>query len=225
MRGAIVTVQTTSGTGQAPTAETPGQGQDPAGQPDQQQAQQQGQTGQAPGDPQPFDPSTIQDPAVRAWVERQEAELRRARQEAAQFRTERGTLQEQVQQFQRAQETDAERVQREAQERQQRIQTLEQEVRTLRVGTALTTAATTAGAHNPARVAALLDRDVETDAEGKPTNVDAILRALQRSDPYLFRTQPAGADAGRGNRREAAPTGAPDINAAIRGARTNRVSR
>jgi Phage minor structural protein GP20. len=206
-----VSVQTNGSTGQAPAAGTPASGQAPQPTQDQQGQEQTGTpAGQAPQgeqDLQQIDPTTITDPALRAYVERQQAELRRARDEAARFRTERSTLAEQVQQFQRQSETAEQAAQREAAERQERLDALEQENRTLKVGQAVSTAAGTAGAHNPALVASMLDKAVTLGADGKPTNVDALITALKASDPYLFKVAQQSADAGAGRSRQAAPAG------------------
>lgn len=218
-----MTVQTTSGQGQAPAAGTPGQGQDPAGTQDPQAPGATTATGQAPegADPQ-FSLDSIQDPALKAYLQRQESELARARQDAARFRTERQTLAEQVQQHQRQSETAEQAAQREAQERQERLDALEQENRDLKVGGAVQTAAVKAQALNPATVWDLIKArglTVETDDRGQPTNVDQVLAAVKASDPYLFRQAQVGADAGAGNGsgQGTAPTGAAAINDLLRG--------
>lgn len=212
-----MSVQTNGGNGQAPAAGGPQTGQAPAAQDGQQGAQgQHGTEGQAPEgqQAQQFDPSTIQDPALRAWAEQQTAELARARQEAARFRTERGTLATQVQQFQRQSETAEQAAAREVQERQERLDALERENRTLKVSQAVATAA--ADAHNPALVASMIGPQVTLDDAGKPTNVGDLIKALKASDPYLFRLTPGGADAGAGRGAGSSPGGGVTINDLIR---------
>lgn len=218
-----MTVQTTSDPGQAPAAGTPGQGQDPAGQQDQHPAGTP-QAGQAPGDGDPqFSLESIQDPALKAYLQRQESELTRARQEAARYRTEARTHAEQVQQFQRQSETAEQAAQREATERQARLDALEQENRDLKVGGAVQAAAVKAQALNPTTVWDLIKArglQVETDEQGRPTNVDAVLAAVKASDPYLFRQAQVGADAGAGNGsgQVTGPAGSgDDINSLLRG--------
>lgn len=215
--------QANSGQGQAPAAGSPGQGQAPAGQQDQQQ--QQAAPGQAPEGGQQqqgtgqFDLSTIQDPALRAYLEKMAGETERARQEAARYRTERATLQEQVQQFQRQNETDQERQQREAAEAQQRLERLESENRDLKVGAAFRDAASAAKAFSPTAVWDLVKArgiQVEVDDQGKPTNTAAILAGLQQSDPYLFPRTPQGADGGGAGGGQA-PGATGGINDLIRG--------
>lgn len=215
-----MSVETTGTQGQDPGAVTPGQGQDPAGTQDPQPNGQQGATGQDPAaSGQAFDPDTIEDPAVKAWAKMQAAELQRARQEAAQFRTERGTLQQQVQQFQRQSETAEQTAQREAQERQTRLDALEAENRDLKVGGAVQTAAVQAQAHNPAAVWELLKArgmDVPMDEQGKP-NPAPVLADLKRSDPWLFKAPATGADGGSGGGRPAPAGTGQTINDMLRG--------
>jgi len=63
---------------------------------------------------------------------------------------------------------------------------------------------------------------VETDDQGKATNVDTLLADLQKQEPYLFQRQPAGADAGAGAGQGTTPQAGVDVNALIRGAGTSR---
>lgn len=203
-----MTTATAGDGGQAPTTSTPGEAQAATGQQDQQPAAgpQAGSQAEALTDETPLD--SIPE-SIRGYV----AKLR---QEAASQRATARQASEQVQQYQRERETDAERVQREATEAQERLTTLEQENRELKVTYAITAAASTAGAFNPARVAALLDKDVQVDDKGQPVNVAEALAALQASDPYLFKRATLGADAGAGAGQQASPTGG-GINDLIRG--------
>lgn len=182
-----------------------GQGQE-SGQ--QQGTQQQGQQG-----PEGIDLNTIQDPAVRAYLETVQRQAQEARQEAARYRTERNTFQQQVQTFQQQNESDQERQQREAQEAAERLERLERENRELRVGTAITAAATEAKAFNPALVAQMLDAKVTLDDKGNPSNLQDLLRDLRQSDPYLFKR--SDANGGEGTGQEGQPTG--NMNDVIRG--------
>lgn len=212
-----MSVQTNGDAGQAPTTGTPGQGQDPTGAAGQQGTEP---AGQAPADGSPqFDPASIQDPALRAYLERQTAELDRARQEAAAHRVKAREAAEAADAARRAQETDAERIAREAAEAVQERDTLRNQVRELTVTTALTAAAQAAKAHNPARVAALLDAQVELDDKGNPTNVGKILADLQKSDAYLFERQPTGADAGASGRGKGSSAPGVGVNDLIRNGR------
>lgn len=177
------------------------------------QGQEPGQQGNQQG-PEGVDLSTIQDPAVKAYLEKIQKDAEEARREAARYRTERNTFQQQAQEYQRQNETDQERQQREAQEAKERLEQLERENRDLKVGTALQQAAEKAKAFNPATVAGLLNARVQLDDKGTPTNLQDLLTELRQSDPYLFRR--TNADAGEGNEGEGnAPAGG--MNDFIRG--------
>lgn len=179
-----------------------GQGQESA------QQQQAGQQGTDQG----IDLSTIQDPAVKAYLEKVQKDAQEARQEAARYRTERNTYQSKVSEFERQNESDQERQQREAQEAKERLEALEQENRDLRVGSALRTAATDAKAFNPNLVAEMLNSKVTLDDKGQPTNLQDLLKDLRQSDPYLFKR--ANNDGGEGTGQEQEPTG--NMNDTIR---------
>lgn len=202
-----MTVQTNDAGAQAAPIGTPGTGQEPNPQQGQQGAPT-GQESQQPptGEPQKFDPETIEDPAIRAVVTKIVKDAEEARKEAAKHRTEAKTYQEQLLERQRADETAEQTAARLQQESQDRLAALEQENRDLKIGSVVSAAAAKAGAFNPSTVQALIDKSIETDDKGNPTNVDALLVALKTSDPYLFKRENAGADAGAGG---GAGTGAP----------------
>lgn len=192
----------TEGQGQEPNASTgTPEGQEPQGAAGQGQepAQQSSTEGQQ------FDLATITDPNVRAYVETQQRQAREAREEAARFRTERKTLADQVQTYRQQSETEQDRQAREAQEAAERLSTLERENRELRVGTALTAAATEAKAFNPALIVSMLDAKVVLDEKGQPTNLKDLLADLRKSDPYLFKR--AESNGGEGTGHNEAPTG------------------
>ncbi|MEO1959800.1 MAG: phage scaffolding protein [Paracoccus sp. (in: a-proteobacteria)] len=187
-----------------------GQGQE-SGQQGSQSAAQQGQQGNTA---EQFDLSTIQDPALRSYLETQQRQAREAREEAARYRTERNQFQQQAQTLQQQNETDAERQQREAQERQERLETLEKENRTLKVGSAIQSAAEKAKAFNPALIVSMLDSRVTLDDKGEPTNLQDLLTSLRQSDPYLFKR--ANQDGGEGTgQQQGQPAGS--MNDLIRG--------
>jgi hypothetical protein len=194
--------QNGGGQGQESGAATQGQGQEST-QGEQQQGQGQGQESGASQQQQgtdqgQFSLDAITDPAVRAYVEAQQRQAQEARQEAARYRTERNTL---VQQN----ETEQERIAREATERQERLEALEQENRSLKVGQAIQAAASDAKAFNPVLVAQMLDAKVTLGDDGKPTNLQDLLKDLRQSDPYLFKR--ADTNAGEGKDEQSKPTG------------------
>jgi hypothetical protein len=181
------------------------QGQESGSQGQSGQQDQQGNQG--------IDLNTIQDPAVKAYLEKVQKDAQEARQEAARYRTERNNFQQQVQTFQQQNESEQERATREAAERQERLEALERENRDLKVGAAIRTAAEGAKAFNPALIASMLDGKVTLDDKGQPTNLQDLLKDLRQSDPYLFKR--ADANGGEGTGQEQAPTGT--MNDVIRG--------
>lgn len=210
------TSSTEGGTqGQESGTATQGQGQESTQGGQGGQGQESGtQQQQGQQDAQEFDLNTIQDPALKAYLEKVQKDAQDARTEAARYRTERNTAAQQAQEAQRANETEQERVQREATERQERLEALERENRTLKVGGAIRTAAEGAKAHNPTLVASMLDAKVTLDDQGAPTNLQDLLRDLRQSDPYLFKR--ADNDGGQGTGQEGQPTG--NMNDTIRSA-------
>lgn len=195
-----------NGAGQEPQPNADQQGQEPSDQqnPEGQESEENGPKG--------FDPDTIQDPAVKAYLEKVRKDVQKDRQEAARYRTERNALQQKVTEMERAGETEDEKAQRERQERDARLERLEAENRDLKVGAVVRDEATKAKAHNPARVWGLIKDQVETDDDGQPVNVADLLADLKRTDPYLFRRTEGDAGAGKGG--ESSPSG--DMNHAIR---------
>ena len=153
------------------------------------------------------------DPAVKAYLAKVFADAEATRREAAANRTKATAAEQAAEEARRAAETDAERIERETRERDERLAALEQENRTLRVGAALQADATKAGAHNPERVASILDAQVELGEDGKPANIAELLAELKRTDPYLFKRDSADAAAGGGQGAAPAVVG---VNDAIR---------
>lgn len=190
-----MTVQATE-TGQEPGQGTNGTGQEPPA----------GQQGQEPGQGQPangaeFDLSKVEDPGLKAYLEKLSSDTQEARQEAARYRTELRTAQQAAQEAARANESAEQRAERERQEREQETERLRAENRDLKVGTVVRDQAAKANALNPTAVYALIKDRVTVDDDGKPTNVDALLTELKRTDAYLFKrtTADAGEGAGAGS--------------------------
>lgn len=216
--------------GQAPNGGTNQQGQEPAGSSTAQQGQEptgggqgqgqepgQGQQGQQGGPNGTPDLSGITDPNLRAWVEAQVADAREARQDAGRYRTERNNLQQQVQQFQRQNETAEQAAQREQAERDAEFQRLQDENRSLRVGQAFTQAATAAHALDPGALLNLIGgpSKVQLDDQGKATNVDALISQARETYPWAFSRTSADAGGGAGQQ----PSASGGMNDFIRGRR------
>jgi hypothetical protein len=79
---------------------------------------------------------------------------------------------------------------------------------------AATGSATRLGFRNPDIAVGLIATRVEYGEDGEPTNVDALLTALGKSDPYLL----VQTDFGGGPRGTSPASGAPSMNDIIRGA-------
>lgn len=202
-----------NGTGQAPSSATSQQGQAPAG-----STAAPGTQGQAPDGtqtPSPFDPATIQDPAVKAYLETQASETARARADAARYRTERNTERTEVQRYRTEHETAEQAAARKATEDAASRKALEAENRDLKVGTAILAAATAAQAFDSTVVKNMIDARITVDSAGKPTNTAALIAELQQTHAFLFRR--TGADAGAGNGAGDTPGAGAGMNDFIRG--------
>ena len=174
-------------------------GQEPAATNEPNSQQQQGQEpAEQAGSSAPFDVTAITDPALRAQVEAQIRDAAEARREAAKYRTERNGLQQQVQQFQRANETAEQAAERQAQEQADQLAALQQENRDLKAGSAIAAAVAEAKPLNPATVTKLVKGALTYSADGAPSNLEEVMQGLRQSDPYLFRQTDAGAGAGSG---------------------------
>jgi hypothetical protein len=173
----------------------------------------------------PPDLSAITDDALRETLLKRDKEAWTNGREAAKYRTERNTLQQQMEQqaeeARRANETEQQRLAREQQERDEKLTKLEKENRDLRVGGAIKAAAT--GAHDVNLVAELLLPKVTLDDAGTPTNTQTLLTELRAEKPWMFKPGP-NQDAGAGNGEgQGVPAG--DMNDNIRtmlGARRGR---
>jgi hypothetical protein len=194
----------TAGTGQEPGQQGQQTGQEPAAT-DQSQGQQQQGTGQEPGQQQQGsqdglpDLTGITDPTLRAWVVQQAKDAKDARQEAARFRTDLRSAQDQVTQYQRQNETAEQRAEREAQEHQAEVQRLTNENRNLKLGSQWTVAATQAKALDGQALLSLIGGPdkIEMDDAGKATNLEALLAQAKETYPWAF-SRTAGADGHEG---------------------------
>lgn len=127
--------------------------------------------------------------------------LREKDAEAAKYRKQLRATESKVQQYEQQNLSEAEK-------RDQRIRQLEEELnetrtkaQTVALKAEVTASATQLGFRNPKVAHRLLDPDaVEYDESGNPKNVEALLKTLLRSDPYLAAT--GGADGGQGRETE-----------------------
>ena len=172
-------------------------------------------TGQAPAaDPQS---GTSETPEQRA--QRLEREVQELRKENAGHRKRSEALEREKQQAAQAGMSEAEKAAARAQELEDQNRQLSSALQEQRVEAATVAAATKLNYRNPELASRLLDRSaIEYDEGGKPKNVEALLRALASSEPYLVKGQ-AG-DFGGGN-RGAAPESKPGMNELLRAAIKN----
>lgn len=141
-------------------------------------------------------------------------ELAALRKEAAKYRRELRTAQEKLREHEQAQLSETERL-------QQRVKELEGEVESARTQAKRATLRSTVAASaqklgflNPSVAHRLIDDEaIEWDGD-QPKNLEALLRDLLRSDPYLARA--GSADGGEGRRGDQG--GAQDMNALLRSA-------
>lgn len=209
-----------TGSGQGPRSYG---GNDPAGQGggqgqgSGQQQGQQGGTGQGGSggsatdvweDGQPFD-------AERA--KRTIATLREQMRQAPSA-TAYAELQERVQKFEQSQMTEQQRLEAERDAEKNRAAAAEDSLKTARLENAVLAAAASLNFHNPGLAAEVIvarkDR-VEFDKDGRPTNVEALLKDMVAKEPYLVRGGSA-LDAGSGQRIGQSPGGETDMNAMLR---------
>lgn len=192
------------GEGQDPNAS--GQGQDPA----------QGQgTGQDPN-PQGQDPQGTGSDQFANWTpEQYQQALKDLRAENAQRRTKASELEQKVQEYEKANMTEAERREKETKDLQNRNQELENALLEEKATNRLTAAAGTKGFINPAAAAAMIrPQQVTWDDQGNATNISDLLEQLVKDHPYLVQRSSANGGEGRGSGAGAKE----DMNAQIRSA-------
>lgn len=228
------TTQGNGGQGQESAAGNQGQGQESASQQGQQNpqgnqsGQESGQSGQ--GGQGPADISTMSEGDLRTYAARLQQDAQEARQQAANYRTQHQSAQQQLTEAQRAQMTEQERIQADlqqaqsaVQERDSQLQALQAQVEDLTRGAAVRTALASAGALNPAtafKVGTWEGVKVGADGTVEEKSFTEAIQALKQSDPYLFK-RTANADAGAGGGAGSSPEGGSSINDFLRG-RTGR---
>jgi hypothetical protein len=189
-----MTVQTGAGAPQAGDQQGSGQGQAP---PAGGQGQAPGQQGQQVDGVQAI-LNRIPDPDARGYIERQLRDLADARREAGDYRTRLRDAEDKVTQYERGKLSDQQRLEAERDDWKTKAEDALNKLAQRDRMDAVTTAAGKANAINPATVARMIAGQVEVDKDGKPTNLDALITELKRTDAYLFRRTDADAGAGSG---------------------------
>jgi type II secretory pathway pseudopilin PulG len=153
--------------------------------------------------------------SLEARANRLERELRETRNEAATNRRRAQELERTATAAAQAGMTELEREQARATAAEQRAQALEAQVQAQALETATVSVATRLGFRNPELAYRLVDRSaVDYNKDGRPTNVEALLAELAKSDPYLLKS--AGGDYGGGDRGKPPEGGKPSMNELIR---------
>lgn len=133
-------------------------------------------------------------------------ELDEARREAARYRTEAKKLADVQKAADEAALPERERFEKRVGELTQQIEALKSQLHEERGKGAVVNAASSMGFAKPEQAYALLtyDRSLEFDDEGRPTNVDAALKALLKDNPNLASTfARASGSADQGNKGSA----------------------
>lgn len=146
------------------------------------------------------EPSTID--SLPDWAKK---EIRSLRKEAGTYRT-------RVKEFEDAQKTEAERQAEALKAAEERATQFEQRFRDANARTAVTDAATKAGAVAPSLIYRAVRDDLQFDDDGNATNIAEVLDALKASEPQVFRAAGGSGDGGQGGQGPQTL----DLNAAIR---------
>lgn len=162
------------------------------------------QGGQGSGTPQQQASGT---PSDSRSAERLEAELAKVRKEAAEARTKLKALEDEKL-------SESEKLQNRVKELEEKEKQWERERTESRLRSQVAEAGRKAGAIDPDVLYRLVDPDdIVLDDSGKPKNLDALIKHLRDTRPYLF-GKPGSADGGAGRRTGA--TGAETMNDRIR---------
>ncbi len=149
--------------------------------------------------PQPSPEDDVAEPQVGDEDEAQEdldpkkllSELRRARKEAAKYRTRLRELERLEEERRRAEMTELERLKEDLERAQAETAALREELTVLRIRSAITSVAGKLGFADPNDAWRLIDMaDIEFDEDGNPTNIMELLKTLAAQKPYLLRSRP-----------------------------------
>jgi hypothetical protein len=179
----------------------PGAGQEP----NPQAGQEPG--GSTPPNAQPqMPPAAGQEPAAGAQPESFSREyVETLRREAADFRKRATTAEGKVQQHEREQLSETERLTAELNDTKTKATELEQRYQNALIQTAIEREAMKLGAIDPDVVFALVDRtSIKFDDEGHVTGADSAVKALLKDKPYLVKSEN-----GNGGTRSVPATGKP----------------
>ena len=165
-------------------------------------------TGQPAAQPQQAAAPTGQEPNEGLSLAATQAELTKARQEAAKYRTERNAFEADLKKRQEAEMTEGERLKARATELETQATQAANELRQERANRMVEREARKLSIIDEETALALVQHKIEYDDKGQPTNVTELLTALAKDKPFLV-TQP-GAGAGAGARQPAASAANPN---------------
>lgn len=137
-------------------------------------------------------------------------EVKKLREEAAKYRTERNTLQKEKDEKAKAEMAEVDRLKLEKEEADGRVKEVEAQLATERIGNAISRAATTASFFAPDDAAAFIKAsDIKLLEDGTPDmrSVKAAVETLAKEKPHLVR----GPGSGDGGWQSAPPTNAQHI--------------
>lgn len=154
--------------------------------------------GQAPTDDNPGDDEQEEPQDGRLSLEAMESELRRARSEAARFRTEKNRLDSEMKSFRETGGKDLQLLTQERDTLREENSRMKSELRNERTKSVISAKAAELGFRNPGlahRLVSLEDHDY--DENGTPLGIATKLKTILRENPYLANTN-GGGDGGQG---------------------------
>lgn len=130
---------------------------------------------------------SVAEPSPQAGDANINAELERARREAAKYRTQLRSVEQKLAEYEQAKLTDQEKLAKRAEEAEKRAAELEQRYRETVIENQIIAAAQRANVIDVEAVARLIDRSQLTvDENGRAVNVEEAVKALLKQKPYLL---------------------------------------
>lgn len=139
-----------------------------------------------PADPKKADPEPFDKDRAMATIQT----LRQKEREGKDVKRQLDAALEKLQAYEDKDKTDAERLEGRATEAESKLTAAQAALTEERLGRAVERAASKLGFHDPDDALALLNRKaVEFDEDGKPKNVEALLKTLAESKPHLVKAE------------------------------------
>jgi DNA repair exonuclease SbcCD ATPase subunit len=125
-------------------------------------------------------------------------EIKKVRSEAANLRKRLKDAESKLSQFETANQSEDEKRTQALKAAEERATAAESRYRAAIGRSAVTDAASKAGAISSRAVYALIRDDIEFDDDGEPQNIDALIAAAKKDEPSLFRAAAGSGDGGKG---------------------------